>query len=63
MVKYKILIDFLCLLAMAVTCLGCYYTITSGVGTAITVLVFSTAVVEVFIDLCVIVKVTNTRDI
>lgn len=62
MVKYKILIDFLCLLAIATACLGCYYTVTSGVSVVLNILVFTVAIIEVFVDLCIIIKVTNTKE-
>lgn len=60
MLRYKIILTFFILLAIAASCLGFYYTLTSNINIALKAFIYILLLIEVFIDLFILVKVWLT---
>ncbi len=62
MLKYKIIVDFFAILAIAATALGCYYTTISSPSIWLTVFVYIMAVIEVIGDILIIWYISITKE-
>lgn len=62
MLKYKIMVDFFAVLAIASTVLGCYYTTISDPALWITILVYFLAACEVIGDIMIIWYISTYKD-
>ena len=64
MIRYKIMLTFFILLAIAASCVGFHYTLISSVNIVLKTFIYIILLFEVFVDLLMLVKIwfTSTEE-